>query len=258
MRGSRADHAPVIVTLPMTLLVDVDLASEDIGTRSILVDVRWSPVGGHQHGVVVPEPSGGIPAPPSPTASLILRVRFGSPGPGRPPLPSPEEFVRRRPAPQRPGHRPLSVENDDARGSLAARLWWMLDAIGARCSLLDGGLAAWTGPLKRGTLAPGAPSASQPRPWPPDRLADAQTVLADPCTPGAATVLDVRASGALPRRARTVRPVAGHIPGALNASWTADTRRGGPVPHRGRTSRGLRLDRGRGGWVRPPCSAGAG
>ncbi len=71
-------------------------------------------------------------------------------GPGRHPLPSPGAFAARMAG--------LGIDDasdvvvyDDAGGTVAARLWWMLDDLGhPRVSVLDGGLAAWNeigGPL---------------------------------------------------------------------------------------------------------------
>ena len=61
------------------------------------------------------------------------------------PSPSPAEFVARM---ERIGIGDDSevVAYDDAGGTIAARLWWMLDCIRPDISahVLDGGLAAWT------------------------------------------------------------------------------------------------------------------
>ncbi|MBA3235661.1 MAG: sulfurtransferase, partial [Chloroflexi bacterium] len=64
-------------------------------------------------------------------------------GPGRHPLPPVETFVARLEAVE------IGVEHDvvvydDAGGTTAARLWWMLDDLGhQQVRVLDGGLAAW-------------------------------------------------------------------------------------------------------------------
>ena len=74
----------------------------------------------------------------------------GGGGPGRHPLPSPADFVARM---ERIGIGDDSevVAYDDAGGTIAARLWWMLDDLGHRdVRVLDGGIAAWVaagGPL---------------------------------------------------------------------------------------------------------------
>lgn len=71
-------------------------------------------------------------------------------GPGRHPLPDPVVFAARM---AELGFDDGSeiVAYDDAGGTIASRLWWMLDDLGhGRVRVLDGGLAAWTtigGPL---------------------------------------------------------------------------------------------------------------
>ncbi len=71
-------------------------------------------------------------------------------GPGRHPLPSPADFVARM---EQIGIGDDSevVAYDDAGGTIAARLWWMLDDLGHRnVRVLDGGIGAWVaagGPL---------------------------------------------------------------------------------------------------------------
>ncbi len=198
----------------MTLLVDVDWLRGHRDEVDV-VDVRWSP--SDATGAIRSFEAGHIPG----AAFLDIDGDLaGDPvaGPGRHPLPSPEVFATTLGAAGVGGDLPVVVY-DDARGSLAARLWWMLDAIGRPCSLLDGGLAAWTGPLEKGPARPRHAVSVQPRSWRPDRLADAQTVLAD-LRSGLATVLDVRAPERYRGEVEPFDPVAGHIPGALNAPWT--------------------------------------
>ena len=71
-------------------------------------------------------------------------------GPGRHPLPDPVAFAARM---AELGFDDGSdiVAYDDAGGTIAARLWWMLDDLGhGRVRVLDGGIAGWTavgGPL---------------------------------------------------------------------------------------------------------------
>ena len=98
----------------------------------------------------------------------------GGPVSGRHPLPTPERFASAMSS--------LGIANDDtvvayddASDSVAARLWWMLDAIGVRVAVLDGGLASWTYGL---SFEPATPHMVRftPRPWPASRLADADDV----------------------------------------------------------------------------------
>src|SRR4051812_42210761 len=63
-------------------------------------------------------------------------------GPGRHPLPTVAEFAARMSALGiRDGDEVVAY--DDVGGTIAARLWWMLDVLGHRARVLDGGLAAW-------------------------------------------------------------------------------------------------------------------
>ena len=64
-------------------------------------------------------------------------------GPGRHPLPDPSAFGERMAA-LGFGDEHSIVVYDSASGTVAARLWWMLERLGHRqVALLDGGLAAW-------------------------------------------------------------------------------------------------------------------
>ena len=99
----------------------------------------------------------------------------------------------------------------------------------ARCSTV--GSAAWTGAARdRPGAAARRRSRSTPRPWPADRLADADAVV-DALRDGVAPVLDVRAPERYRGEVEPFDPVAGHIPGARNAPWTdnLDDRRSVPV-----------------------------
>ncbi len=128
---------------------------------------------------------------------------------GRHPLPDPEDFAA--------SMRALGIEEesvvvayDDAGGTVAARLVWMLRAVGVAAALQDGGIGGWAGPLS--TTEPEiVPRSFRSKPWPEELLASADDA-ADP----ALRVLDARA----PERYRgEVEPIdarAGHIPGAEN------------------------------------------
>src|ERR1700734_2654443 len=72
---------------------------------------------------------------------------------GRNPLPTPEGFAVRLDE-LGIGNDTQVVAYDDANGSIAARLWWMLRWVGHDAvAVLDGGFKAWTaaaGPLQPG------------------------------------------------------------------------------------------------------------
>ena len=136
-------------------------------------------------------------------------------GPGRHPLPAPAAFAARMAA--------LGVADDtdvvpydDAGGTIAARIWWMLDDLGHRAvRVLDGGYVAWA--------AAGLPvTTAIPAPRPSGRL-----VLADRWTRvidrealvarlGRVAVVDARAPERYRGDAEPVDAYPGHIPTAVN------------------------------------------
>jgi thiosulfate/3-mercaptopyruvate sulfurtransferase len=141
-------------------------------------------------------------------------------GPGRHPFPTEEAFARLL-GQLGIGPRTHVVVYDDASGSIAARLWFMLRVHGhERASLLDGGLKAW--------VEAGLPlSKEEPRvaPVPPPALKLDRSRVLDRSQVekrGKAALLDARA----PERYRgEIEPIderAGHIPGALNAPFAAN------------------------------------
>src|SRR4029453_14850279 len=88
---------------------------------------------------------------------------------GRHPLPTPEHFAAAM-AELGIGDDDTVIAYDDAGGVMAARLVWMLRALGHDAALLDGGLVAYDGPLE--TETPTAPPAQfTAKAWPEDRLA---------------------------------------------------------------------------------------
>lgn len=137
-------------------------------------------------------------------------------GPGRHPLPDPRAFTVRL-GQLGFGSENLIVAYDDSLGTIAARLWWMLDNLGHdSVALLDGGLKAW-----RAAGLPESNEAPSPVPVATFDLADHWTRVIDrdeliDRLPGL-TLLDARA----PERYRgDVEPVdarPGHIPSAVNA-----------------------------------------
>lgn len=141
-------------------------------------------------------------------------------GPGRHPLPSPPAFARRM------GELGIGTEHDvvaydQGGGTIAARLWWMFDAIGHhRVSLLDGGFAAWraiSGPTTS------APPAHEPAALETSTSAWPGTISRDELAAslGAVQVVDVRAPERYRGEVEPVDPVAGHIPTAINLPTTA-------------------------------------
>jgi thiosulfate/3-mercaptopyruvate sulfurtransferase len=97
------------------------------------------------------------------------------------------------------------IAYDDAGGVVAARLVWLLRAVGVDAALLDGGL---DGPLEAGPSTP-APSRFTPRPWPAERLAGIDELETS-------VLLDARDRNRYAGEFEPVDPRPGHIPGARN------------------------------------------
>jgi thiosulfate/3-mercaptopyruvate sulfurtransferase len=178
--------------------------------RVVIADVRWKPDGsaravfdaGHIPGAVLVDVDLDLAAP-------------AYEGPGRHPLPTPERFAERM-SELGVADEDTVVAYDDASGSLAARLWWMLRATGHRAFVLDGGLVSWPGELSTES-EPRAPARFSARPWPADLIASAEDVR-DAIARDLA-VLDARAGERYRGEVELIDAKAGHIPGARSAPF---------------------------------------
>ena len=108
------------------------------------------------------------------------------------------------------------VVYDDAGGSIAARLWFLLRWFGHSAeAVLDGGIQAWGEPLETAirTVDQGDFGWSEP-----DRskVLDFEAVRRLAGVP----LLDARAGERYRGEREPVDPKAGHVPGALSAPWT--------------------------------------
>jgi thiosulfate/3-mercaptopyruvate sulfurtransferase len=177
----------------------------------VLADVRWYLDGrsgraaydaGHLPGAVFVDLDRWLAAHASPEA-------------GRHPLPEPELFAEGM-AQLGIGDGDTVLAYDDAGGTIAARLVWLLRATGHAAALLDGGLTAYDGPLER-TAADRPRARFTATPWPADRLADVDAA-SDP----RAVVLDARDAARFRGEQEPVDPRAGHIPGARNVPCRAN------------------------------------
>ncbi|MDX1448760.1 MAG: sulfurtransferase, partial [Acidimicrobiia bacterium] len=142
----------------------------------------------------------------------------GREGPGRHPLPRPEEFsatVRRL------GVSPtdLAVAYDDVGGAWASRLWWMLRSLGhPNVRVLDGGFPKWEAedrPITRAVPRPVPGDFATVRAW--RGVVDRASVAA-----AESTVVDARAPERYRGESEPIDPVAGHIPGAINLPYAAN------------------------------------
>lgn len=139
-------------------------------------------------------------------------------GPGRHPLPAPADFATTL---GRLGVAARSdvVAYDDAGGSVAARLWWMLEALGhrGRVRLLDGGWQAWEEAGYEISTEDVVP-APVTYPRPPD---DYRGTIDREAVSSARShlLLDARSPERYRGEHEPVDPRAGHIPGAVNTPW---------------------------------------
>nr|WP_223166289.1 sulfurtransferase [Nonomuraea sp. SYSU D8015] len=195
------------------LITPADLAA--LGDVTLL-DVRWrlgGPPGvelyreGHLQGAVYCDLDTDLAAPPG--------------AGGRHPLPDAEAFQR---AMRRLGvsdGRPV-VAYDDAGSTVAARAWWTLRYFGHQdVRVLDGGLSAWT--------AAGLPVTKEEPPAVREgdftaRPGGMPVLTADEAAAVAAegVLLDARAGERYRGEVEPVDPVAGHVPGAVNAPTTGN------------------------------------
>lgn len=129
-----------------------------------------------------------------------------------------------------PGHQVVAY--DDGDGSIAARLWFLLRALGhEKVAVLDGGWGRWT--------ALGLPVSSAPHPiassryqgrFDPLRLCDAAAVEDHVARGG--LLVDARAAARFRGEEEPLDRIAGHVPGAVNRPYTqnlADGRFKSPV-----------------------------
>lgn len=137
-----------------------------------------------------------------------VEADLAGPGRGRHPLPAPEAFAESM-ARLGIGDGTVVVAYDDAMGSIAARLWWMLDAQGQEAYVLDG---PWPGPWSTELVRPEPVAPMPARPWP--GVVDADHAAR------AVVLLDARAPERYRGEVEPIDPRAGHIPGARSAPWT--------------------------------------
>ena len=143
------------------------------------------------------------------------------PGTGRHPLPSPADFAATL-GRWGIGAGTRVVAYDHGPGAWAARLWWMLRAVGHEAvQVLNGGLPAWL--AAGGTIDTGVPAVAAVAV--PVReftgVATTDEVQAQ-LQARAITLVDARGADRFAGQNETVDPVAGHVPGALNHPFTTN------------------------------------
>ena len=183
------------------------LAAEMRNDRPVVIDVRWRLTGppgradydeGHLPGAVFLD---------------LDRDLCGPPGAGgRHPLPDPAELEQALRAAGVGGNSSIIVY-DHGDHAAAARAWWTLRWAGLTdVRVLEGGVGAWTGALEKETPAPGEGDVTVRPGALPVLDADGAAALA---RNGA--LVDVRAPERYRGEHEPIDPVAGHIPGAVNA-----------------------------------------
>ena len=136
-------------------------------------------------------------------------------GPGRHPLPDPAAFAASLAA-LGIGRRHRVVVYDDSGGTVAARLWWMLDVLGhPRTSVLDGGIGAWEAAgLPLITEVPAFPAAGRWRRPAPGRTGRGRSTAPRSRRLASVTLLDARAPERYRGEIEPIDRVPGHIPTA--------------------------------------------
>lgn len=119
------------------------------------------------------------------------------------------------------GRDDVVVAYDAMGGSTASRFVWMLWAIGQPAALLDGGLAAYGGPLETGNGRQRVAANVAVRAWP-DSVGVTADDIADIVATRSGVVLDARSADRYRGDHEPVDPRPGHIPGAVNAPWAAN------------------------------------
>jgi thiosulfate/3-mercaptopyruvate sulfurtransferase len=174
----------------------------------VLVDIRWYLDG--RPGRPAYE-AGHIPGAVFLNLNEVLSAPHDDDSQGRHPLPTPERFASGLAA-LGIGNGDAVVAYDDAGGVIAARLIWMLRAIGHDAGLLDGGLRAWpAADLHIGSPRPRPQASFTAQPWPEHLLAtvDEVAVTQD-------VLIDARDRARFAGGPDPVAPRFGHIPGAKN------------------------------------------
>jgi thiosulfate/3-mercaptopyruvate sulfurtransferase len=143
------------------------------------------------------------------------------PGTGRHPLPTPADFAATL---GRWGIRADTrvIAYDQGPGAWAARLWWMLRAVGhGAVQVVNGGLPAWV--AAGGAVDNGSPRVVSTQ-VPVREFAGVVTTaeIQAQLAAGGITLVDARSADRFAGQNETVDRVAGHVPGAINHPYTGN------------------------------------
>ncbi|MER6441814.1 sulfurtransferase [Streptomyces sp. NPDC001185] len=203
-----------------------ELASDLAGPNPpVVLDIRWQLTLATANGAAPFDGRAAYEAGHIPGAVFIdldteLAGKAGDAG--RHPLPDPEVFGVAMRAAGVSDDRDVVVY-DGGAGWAAARAWWLLGWTGhPSVRVLDGGLAAWSGPLSTEVPSPAAGS-FVPAPGARSLLdADGAAALAR-----TGLLLDARAGERYRGEVEPIDPVGGHIPGAVSAPTTENVTESG-------------------------------
>ncbi|MCS6947431.1 MAG: sulfurtransferase [Steroidobacteraceae bacterium] len=204
-----------------TTLIDCESLLAHLGRRDwLVIDCRfdlarphWGGAAywqGHIPGALYAHLDRDLSAPVTPTS-------------GRHPLPAPQLLARRFGA-WGIGRRTQVVAYDQGNGMVAARLWWLLRWLGhSAVAVLDGGFEAWraeAGAILSRDVVPVVDAEFLPDLQPDWVVTTAmlEREVAEGLPPG--RLFDARAPDRFAGRNETIDPVAGHVPGAVNAPFT--------------------------------------
>jgi thiosulfate/3-mercaptopyruvate sulfurtransferase len=216
--GARRWHdacvIPVVIDARGLHELEEQQRSRPSASRVVVADVRWYLDG--RDGRAAYE-AAHLPGAVWVDLETQLAAHGAPPTEGRHPFPSPADFSNAMGS--------LGIDDDtvvvaydDTGGLTAGRLVVMLRMLGRDAAVLDGGLAAWTGEVHHGWVTP-TPRDFTPLPWPADRLASADDTGAIAAAGG--VVMDARARERFTGEVTQIDPRPGHVPGAVNAPWSA-------------------------------------
>nr|WP_286279355.1 sulfurtransferase [Naasia aerilata] len=177
----------------------------------VLADVRWYLDGRSSRGAY---DAGHIPG----AVFVELEERLSGPSSdaaGRHPLPDPIDFADGMAA-LGIGDGDVVIAYDDEGGVIAARLVWMLRALGHEAAFLDGGIQSYPGALEPDPVRRPAATFTA-APWPREHIAQLEELRATEEQPGVEdVVIDARNGDRYRGENEPVDPRAGHIPGAVS------------------------------------------
>jgi thiosulfate/3-mercaptopyruvate sulfurtransferase len=200
-------------TKPSPLISAVELTSRT--DDFVVIDCRFSLAASAAGGTAYAE--GHIPGALYVDLERDLSDPVGAHG-GRHPLPQARSFCQHM-AQLGVGANTAVVAYDDSRLAFAARLWWMLRALGyRRVQVLDGGLEAWlAGGGQMDTAVPETQPVTAHDALEYAGCVDIEGVRA--ALERGALLLDSREEKRYQGLEEPIDPVAGHIPGAVNFPW---------------------------------------